>query len=234
MRKWWKDTNDPSGSFHSAVKEEHAIQSFSLPWLKVYGTVERFSENFPASVTVNPPAAHGPWVLTGGPAKTSSWALSSKLHEASGHKQSRASPRHCCRPVEGCGLYQVDLQCPAGEIVISIWKITCKWLWASILKNGVKGLDFCYCSHLSKDKESGGRTSAFPKREAKVCNNHCSVTGGSGSPELPLTSKTSRSFANSVAGCTEGHTLQRRRPNSHHNSSSWKWRQYLFSTLSPF
>lgn len=61
MRKWWKDTNDPSGSFHSAVKEERAV-SFSFPRPKVYGTAERFSGNLPASVAVNPPAAHGPWV----------------------------------------------------------------------------------------------------------------------------------------------------------------------------
>lgn len=159
MRKWWKDTNDPSGSFHSAVKEERAIQSFSLPQPKVYGTVKRFSENLSASVTVNPPAAHGPWVLTGGPAKTSSWALSSKLHEARGNKQKGQVLCKSQTLLRANGSCVVDLQCPAGEIAIFVWKIICKWLWASILKNGIEGLDFSYCPCLSNDVESGGRTS---------------------------------------------------------------------------
>lgn len=62
-----------------------------------------------------------------------------------------------------CGLYQVDLQCPAGEIIaIFTWKITCYWLWDSILKKGVEGPDFSYCHCLSNDVESGQDLSSQP------------------------------------------------------------------------
>lgn len=68
-----------------------------------------------------------------------------------------------------CGLCQVDLLCSAGEIVIVIWKITCKGLWVSILKNGFEGLSFSYCPiwAMTWSLGAGPQLSAFPRREGK-------------------------------------------------------------------
>lgn len=84
-----------------------------------------------------------------------------------GWQTERASPGQVPDTATGqrklCALYQVDLQCPAGEIiVIFTWKTICDWLWASILKNGVEGPDFSFRHCLSIDVESGQDLSSQP------------------------------------------------------------------------
>lgn len=176
MRKWWKDTNDPSGSFHSAVKEESAIQFQFATTEGLRYSREVFRE--PPSLCCCKPTSC-PWTPSalGGPAKTLSWTLSSKSHEAWGNKQKGQVPDTVVGQGKLCGLYHVDLQCSADETVIFVWKIACKWFWASILKNGV---DFFYCPCLSNDMESGGSTSAlslYKEGGAKVCTDHQSIVG---------------------------------------------------------
>lgn len=136
MRKWWKDTNDPSGSFHSVVP---VIQFQFLPQLKGKPNFWQFhTENIPRSV----PAECSQGTAVALP------QLCPPHHTKLRVTNKRTSPRHCCGPA---GALWVP-----GELGILRWKTTCKWFWASLWK--VRLEDFCVWAVT----RSGGSLSSQP------------------------------------------------------------------------
>lgn len=150
MRKWWKDTNDPSGSFHSAVP---VIQFRFATSEGFQRTSQPLSLQSPRDTecSLGDQQWHGhSSVLQITP--SSRWQTKGQVPHTAVGKQ------------ELCGCHQVHLQRPGGEKGISIWKTTCEWFWASLLKSEVGRFLWLRLSEQWQGLRAAPRLSALPRK----------------------------------------------------------------------
>lgn len=116
-----------------------------------------------------------------------------KLRVTNRKGKSPGSPKQCCGPVE------------AVWVIPGRFPVLCRWncnfqmknnlqvIMSFCTENKVEELHFSYCACRTMTRSlRAGPSSDFPRREAKVCNNHWKIVGGCDYPELSLTSSANR------------------------------------------